>query len=124
MIDIICYIPDLIAFRLEAKANADNGIKGFSFDDDGSLSYSVSKIPVSYNADGVRSVCLIRLIDAQEVNIFESLTSCERIGVCENGAYSFDEGGKDIYNDVYDQTPVELDDGTFYTPPPMIGVFA
>jgi len=125
MIDIITYIPDLAAFRLEANANAQSGTHGFAFDDDdGTINYNVAKIPVHYNPDGVRSLCLIRLMTEKDEDVFNALASCEKIGECINKEYIFDAGGEDIYNEVYDQTPVELDDGTFYTPPAMIGVFA
>ena len=122
--DIITYIPDLDAFRLEAATNASNGVKGFSFNDDGAMSYDIAKIPVYYNSDGVRSICLIRLVTDLELKTFNSLVSCEKIGVCENKIYTFDDGGEDIYNDVYDQAPVDLGEGVMYTPPQMIGVFA
>ena len=121
MIDILTYIPDLTAFRLEAKQNADNNTLGFSIDEDGNISYNISKIPVHYNADELRSVCLIRLVTQDEIDVFDSLQSCERIGVCENNSYIFDDGGEAIYNDVYDQTPVIIDEDTAYTPPSMIG---
>lgn len=114
MIDVITYIPDLSVFRTEAEDNAKNKVHGFSFSDEG-INYNVNKIPVYYNPDGVRSLCLVRLITEEDVKVFDSLSSCERIGVCENNAYSFDQGGEGIYNDTYDKS---LDD------PSMIGVFA
>ena len=123
MIDIITYIPNLTLFRNEADQCAKNGVKGFSFDDNGSVLYDVSKIPVYYNSDGFRSVCLVRFVDKDEVDVFNSLTTCEQIGVCENKSYIFDEGGKAIYDSVYDQSPINTPDGA-YVPPEMIGVFA
>ena len=123
MIDIITYIHDLNLFRKEAIECARNDTKGFSFDDGGSITYNICKIPVHYNGDGIRSLCLVRLLTQDEIGFFDSLKTCERIGVCENKTYIFDDGGKAIYDDVYDQTPINTQDGT-YTPPEMIGVFA
>lgn len=117
MIDIITYIPDLLAFRAEANTNAANGVHGFAVDEDGVITYNIAKIPVHYN--GLKSLCLVRLMSKEDIDVFDALVSCERIGVCEDGAYVFDDGGEAIYNEVYDQTPTED-----YTPPQMIGVFA
>lgn len=122
MIDIITHIPDLDAFRLEATGNAINGVLGFAIID-GLLSYNITKIPVYYGENN-DSLCLVRLISDEELLVFSAMSSCSRIGTCEDNAYIFDDGGKVIYDSVYDQTPVELEDGTFYTPPLMIGVFA
>ena len=56
------------------------------------------------------------------------LDTCQRIGVCENGEYIFDEGGQEIYDSVYDRTVVQFTDTdgnvTEYTPPEMLGQFA
>lgn len=124
MIDIITYIPDLLAFRAECKAKADDGNKFFTFNDD-VLTYNVAQIPVVYSGD--KSVCLVRLVTDEEVEEFDSLNSCQRIGICEDNTYIFDDGGEVIYNEVYDQAPVTtVIDGEEFTctPPPMIGVFA
>ena len=60
----------------------------------------------------------------EEIEVFDSLNTCQRIGIYEGGEdYTFDEGGKALYDSVYDQTPIEID-GETYTPPAMIGVFA
>ena len=42
MIDILTYIPNLEAFRLEAAENAEKDTLGFSFND-GELSYNISE---------------------------------------------------------------------------------
>ncbi len=122
MIDIITYIADLNAFRAEAEDAAQNGVLGFNFDESGNVNYNICKIPVYYNTDGIRSICLVRLLTQDEIDVFGSLTTCERIGICENKSYIFDEGGKAIYDSVYDQSPINTSGGT-YTPPEMIGVF-
>jgi len=121
MIDIITYIPDLLAFKVEAQANAESNILGFSIDDNGEVNYNIAKIPVFYNE--LQSICLIRLSDnkkewdsASELDVFNSMETCQRIGACENGEYIFDEGGKTIYEAVYDTTA----ENAAY----MIGVFA
>ena len=124
MIDIITYIPDLTAFRLEANTNAQAKSHGFTFTDGGDISYNVAKIPVHYNPDGIRSLCLIRLMTKEDEAVFNGLASCEKIGECINKDYIFDAGGEDIYNEVYDQAPVDLGGGEFYNPPKMIGVFS
>ena len=121
MIDIITYIPDLAAFRVECQAKAEAGNKFFTINDE-VLTYNVAQIPVAYN--GNTSVCLVRLVTGEEIEEFDSLASCERIGICEDNAYIFDAGGEDIYNTVYDQSPIVIDEETTYTPPQMIGVFA
>ena len=124
MIDIICYIPDLLEFRAEAKRNAKSGVRGFTFGEGGALFYNISKIPVYYN--GLESLCLLKLSD-EELMIFSELTSCRKIGTCESGTYKFLPGGKAIYERVYDtSTRIIVVDGeeVEYTPPYMIGVFA
>ncbi len=125
--DIITHIPNLDLFRAECQALAENGNKFFSYDGE-SLTYNVSQIPVVYNSDYTQSVCLVRLVTEDEQDTFNALTTVKRIGICENNQYIFDDGGEDIYNSVYDQSPIEITDehGDIhtYTPPPMIGVFA
>lgn len=128
MIDLITYIPNVEEFRAEAQANAENNVLGFSIDDDDNLSYDVGKIPVFYHADGERTLSLIRLLNQDEVDVFDSIETCQRIGVCENGEYIFDEGGQEIYDSVYDRTAVEITDidgnVTEYIPPEILGQFA
>jgi hypothetical protein len=123
--DIITHIPDLNLFRAECKALAENDSKFFSYNSETkTLSYNVAQIPVRYNADYTQSVCLVRLATKDEQEAFDALTTVNRIGICENKEYIFDEGGKAIYDSVYDQSPVVIDKDTTYTPPAMIGVFA
>ncbi|MCP4987565.1 MAG: hypothetical protein GY928_16360 [Colwellia sp.] len=122
MIDIITYIPDLTAFRVEATDNANNKILGFSFDEVGSLRYDLTKIPTRYSSDLTSSICLVRLASQDELDVFNNLDTCARIGICEDGEYIFDAGGEVIYDSIHDQTPIITDDGT-YTPPKMIGAF-
>jgi hypothetical protein len=128
MIDLITYIPNVEEFRAEAQANAENNVLGFSIDDEGNLSYDVGKIPVFYHVDGKRTLSLIRLLNQDEVDVFDSLDTCQKIGVCENGEYIFDVGGQEIYDSVYDRTAVEITDtdGNVrqYTPPTILGIFA
>ena len=126
--DIITYIPNLDLFREECQALAESGNKFFNYNGE-TLVYNVSQIPVHYNKDGIRSVCLVRLTTEDEQDTFNALTTVERLGVCENKQYTFDSQTKeDTYNDAYDQTPIEINDKDgniyIYTPQPMIGVFA
>ena len=121
--DIITYIPNLTLFRSECQALAESGNKFFSYDGE-TITYNVSQIPVIYSSDSTQSVCLVRLVTEDEQKTFNALTTVDRVGVCEDKVYIFDDGGEAIYNSVYDQTPVIIDEDTTYTPPPMIGVFA
>ena len=123
---MITHIPNLDLFRAECLSKAENNNK-FFYTDGESIHYNVSKIPVVYNEDRTQSVCLVRLTSKEEIDEFNSLSSCDRIGVCENKEYIFDDDGEDIYNSVYDQSPkTYTEDGTdyTYTPPKLIGVFA
>ena len=148
--DIITYIEDLEAFREECAAKAEQGNEFFTIEEkpkeeteedilfdelepvevskfDGyEITYNVSKIPVVYSDNYEQSVCLIRLTTPQELAEFEDLESCVAIGECVGGEYIFYDGGQEIYNEVYDQTPIEYEeDGeTFtFTKPEIIGVF-
>ncbi len=125
MIDIITYIPDLTAFRFEAQQNAENGVLGFNFID-GKVEYNITKIPVAYK--GLSSVCLVRLVSVDEIDVFNKMESCEKIGVCENNRYIFDDGGQDKYESVHDisDRKVKNGDGETITikTPYMIGVFS
>ena len=128
MKDIITYIPDLTLFRVEAKAKALSKIHGFNFDDDGNIIYNVVKIPVHYNDDGIRSLCLVRLVTQKDINAFDMLLSCERIGECIAGEYVFDTGKQAIYEDVRgDLSYTYIDEDSTEitsTKPYMIGVVA
>ena len=126
--DIITHIPDLDAFRAECLALAEDGNPFFNYNGE-TITYKVAKIPVRYNTDFTQSVCLIRLVTQEEQDQFNALDTVNRIGICENKAYIFDsEEDENIYNTVYDQTPVTItdEDGNehTHTPPQMIGVFA
>jgi hypothetical protein len=121
--DIITHIHNLDLFRDECQALAEGGSKFFSYDGE-ALTYNVAQIPVVYNNDYTQSVCLVRLVTEDEQETFDALATVDRIGICENKEYIFDDGGEVIYNTVYDQSPVIIDEETTYTPPQMIGVFA
>ena len=128
MKDIITYIPNLDNFRYEAQVNSENNVHGFSFDDKGGVIYNITKIPVYYNPDGTRSICLVRLVTQQDMDVFHSLNSCERLGECIDGEYVFDDEKQIIYDDVRgelnytytDQNNVEKTGSKPY----MIGVFS
>lgn len=122
--DRITHIPNLDLFRVECQALAESGNKFFSYDGE-KLTYNISQIPVVYSSDLGSSVCLVRLSTEDEQEAFDSLETIEVLGVCENNEYIFNsDDDKATYDSVYDQTPVDMGDGHFYTPPPMIGVFA
>ena len=128
--DILTYVEDLDLFRAEceALALADNNF--FSYDEETKeISYNVSRIPVHYNDDYTKSVCLVRLSTEAEQEAFDELTTMVRIGVADAGQYVFDSvESKAIYDTIYDQTPIEIviegEQNIFYTPPAMIGLFA
>ena len=142
--DILTYIPNLDLFRAECKAiaesdpletNADGELvnksqKFFSYDEETKeISYNVSRIPVHYNDDYTKSVCLVRLSTEAEQEAFGELTTRGRIGGANAGQYVFDSvESKAIYDTIYDQTPIEIviegEQNIFYTPPAMIGLFA
>lgn len=122
--DIITHIPSLDLFRAECQTLAESGNKFFSYDGE-ILTYNISQIPVVYSSDFGSSVCLVRLVTDDEQETFDALETIERLGVCEDKEYIFNsDNDKAIYDSVYDQTPVDMGDGYFYKPPPMIGVFA
>ena len=123
MVDIVTYIPDLSLFREEVETKARNGEHGFIFDLDGDLHYNIAKIPVHYNKDGIRSLCVIRLSSQQDIDTFNSISSCEKIGEYKQGAYLFDTGGDEIYNSVYERSTITTAEGD-YTAPEMIGVIS
>lgn len=126
--DILTHIPDLTAFRAEALAHAGDEAspakQWFSLDDEGTLSYSATKIPVHYS--GNESVCLIRVADDSSLT---HITTMNRLGVCEGGQYVFDSPeAQATYERLYDTKPRMVNDEEGnqmeYTPPYMIGVFA
>ena len=126
---MITHIPKLDLFRAECKALAEEENEFFSYNaETEEISYKVARIPVVYTDDLGSSVCLVRLITDDEIETFNALTTCDRIGTCEGNVYVFDsEAAEALYDSVYDQTPVniEVDGETItYTPPAMIGVFA
>lgn len=98
--DIITYIPDLVEFRKEATENAHKNIKGFTVDHEGRLTYSINKTPVFYGVSGNRSICLVSLLTDEDINIFNNLSTCERLGECIDGEYVFDDGKQSTYEEV------------------------
>ncbi len=97
--DIITYIQDLSAFRVEALSKAESNTPGFSIDTDGNVNYNVTKIPVHYS--GNESICIVRLINQEEKDSFNDMNSCKRLGVVEDLTAIFDNDEcKDTYERV------------------------
>lgn len=131
MKDLITYIPDLTAFRVEAEniyqtkgTEYENPAAIFlSKDEDGNMLFNTDKVPVHYQGD--QSLCLIR---TNEISSLEQITSMEIIGECVDNNYVFVDGGQAKYEATYDTTTQtytdEYDNEIEYTPPYMIGVFA
>ena len=125
--DVITYIPNLVAFRDEARQKAEEGIKGFSLSEDNSVNYIVTKVPVHYS--GNETLCVIRLINDEDVNVFDSLTSCVRLGlVNDDDSINFDDDESKItYERVRGSLSEEYKDGEgktqIKTKPYLIGGF-
>ena len=131
MKDLITYIPDLAAFRLEAievfktkgTSNEHPAAKFLSKVDD-ALRFNTQGFPVYYN--GNQSLCLVRTNYPDDLD--GTVESLEVIGECIGDEYIFSRGGKTKYESVRDMTPITIDngDGTTYdqTPSYMIGVYA
>lgn len=128
MKDLITYISDLTAFRLEAKAVLDdNSHPAHKFVTKHQESLIFNKgvhIPVYYNGNESLSLCRTDNPDG----IDGTLTNLQIIGECVDGEYRFRSGGKTKYESVYDISTKQIDDGeggtVDYTPPYMIGKFA
>ena len=93
--------------------------------EDGTVSFNVAKIPVTYSNND-SSICLVRGISRA---IIESSASIKVLGRCIDNEYVFDSNeAKETYESIYDTTTRMIDDGeggqVSYTPPYMIGVFA
>lgn len=124
--DLITFVPDLRAMVDEAIAIQDDEdselAQHFTINDDGGVSFNVLKIPVQHGHN--QSVCLVRGISR---SVIESSTTIKVIGEVIGGDYVFDEGGRDIYEYVYNTKSRMIDDGEggqiSYTPPYKIGGF-
>lgn len=139
MADLITYVPDLAAMNTEgagvAVAMVENEETGkqephplstlFSVDDDGALTFNVTKIPVTYSDDGNKSLCLVRGVKR---SLFEGVSSIQVLGEVQGNQYVFDSAdAQTTYETVYDvrTRTIKDEDGNEYeyTPPYQIGVF-
>ncbi len=132
MKDIITYIPDLTAFRIEAvevyktkgTTSEHPAAKFLSLSKDGILVFIASQTPVKYNEN--KSLCLVRTNSHD--NLDGTLENFEIIGECINGEYEFRPYGKAKYESAYNTKPIMIDNGEGgeieYTPPYMFGSFA
>lgn len=99
-------------------------VSDFANEVEGTAYIAPPRTPVVYNGD--ESVCLIRMRNGNELELFENL---ERLGECIDNEYIFDSPeAQAIYERIYDTTTRMIDDGEVgqieYTPPYKIGVFA
>jgi hypothetical protein len=124
MIDLITYVPDILAMGIEGVEIANNEsheLNGlFTVDEGGTLTFNVAKIPVKY-ITGNSSLCLCRGLTREQLSLSNTI---QVIGECINNKYVFDsDESRSIYEDNYDRTTVIIDD-VEYTPHYMIGVFS
>jgi hypothetical protein len=86
--------------------------------------FLVTKIPTRKN--GIKSLCLIRCRDQQELDQLGEIQALQVLGTYEE--VFADQSKLAKYDSVYDRTPrtITLEDGASYeyTPPDHIGVFA
>jgi hypothetical protein len=129
MADLITYIKDLEAFRVEALAIANDenhpANSMVKLVEDGLIFNGGLHVPVVYN--GNMSVALCRTDTPDTID--GTIENLEVIGECiknESGEneYSFRQGGEGKCYSVYSIDPITLEDGIVYTPPKMFGVFA
>lgn len=124
--NLITYVPDLKVMKTEAitiQSDENNELAKHFTIENSEVSFNATKIPVIYSSDG-STLCLIQNIDR---SVIESSSSIRVIGECINGEYVFDEGGRDIYESIYDTSTrmIEVDEGVKieYTPPYEMGGF-
>lgn len=82
MIDLITHVPDIYAMNEEGLAIAQDENHPlhslFTVDDNGELTFNVSKIPVHYTEQG-ETLCLVR---GMEVSAFDNCESIVVLGEC------------------------------------------
>lgn len=127
MKDLITYISDLQAFRLEIadivkdESHPANELLIFH---DGVFTFNNGlHIPVHYK--GNKSLCLCRT-NKNDI-IVNHVSNMQIIGECVDGDFIFYDGGKDIYESVYDTSTRQIQiNGEYvdYAPPYQFGVIA
>lgn len=122
MNDYITYCADTTALATELEAVAPEKI---NIDpESGAVSFNVPKTPTVRN--GGETLALVRDMDGSLLALADQLSSLTVLGTYEE--VFADAAKKEIYDRVYDQTPVILtdEDGveSTYTPPEKFGVFA
>lgn len=129
MKDIITYISNLAAFRVEAEevcqtkgAPNEHPAAIFLSKDGDTILFNANKIPVQYGDN--KSLCLVRTEHHSDLD--GTLENMEIIGECINGEYVFRDGGRDKYESTYSTKPYDIEvsgETLTVTPPYMIGVF-
>lgn len=123
--DLLTFVPNINVFRQALKD--DENQQFVYLTEDNEVKLLIPSVPVKTN--GIKTLTLLRCNLAQK-EFLTSIPALEIIGEYQGGEdYLFydDVPNRAKYAEVYDQTPVEMDDGeggtTTYTPPKMIGVF-
>jgi len=115
--DILIHCADIAALELE-----------IGIDDPEAESHDFYQIPSTpRKVTGAAFVALLRATPEQEA-ILLNIAAIEAIGTDTGGPfYNFNTGGAALYDAVYSQAVVQVDDGQGgtvpYTPPAKIGVF-
>ncbi|MBY6104913.1 hypothetical protein KUW19_00255 [Ferrimonas balearica] len=118
MPDLITHVPDLAAFIAEGKTIAtmpdDPRAQLFLVDDGGeSLTFSATKIPVHYAADG-QTLCVCRGVPREMIDACQSI---DVLGEVVGAEYRFDSPATQA---VYEQARGPLDAGTDQDGNPII----
>lgn len=127
MKDLITYIDDLKAFRAEIAEiikDENHPANELLMFQDGIFTFNNGiHTPVYYN--GNKSLCLCRT-DKKDI-IDNHVINMDVIGDCINGEFVFYDGGKEIYESVYDTKLKKINIGgetIDYTPPYKFGVIS
>lgn len=133
-IDIISCCENTEIWQLEALEHANQGIEGFSINDEGRAVYNdvIPRTEVFYNTENpneTKSLCLVRLQNQEQLDQYLSFSNIRRLGqvsISESGDpfYDFDTGlDEETYLRIRPLTPVQYGSYTHY-PPFMFALFA
>lgn len=122
MNDYITYCADTTALIAELQTVAPTLVS--TNPDTGEVSFNVPKTPTVRN--GNETLALVRDMDGSLLALSAQLTTLTVLGTYDE--VFADPAKRDIYDRVYDQTPISFtdEDGTqhTFTPPEKFGVFA
>lgn len=127
MKDLITYIDDLTLFRseiVEIVKDENNPANELLIFHDGVFTFNNGlHIPVHYK--GNKSLCLCRTDKEDIINNY--VFNMQIIGECVDGDFVFYDGGKEIYESVYDTSTKQIEiNGEYvdYTPPYQFGIIS